>query len=166
MQTQKIIKYNICMDSRNLKKNDIFFDFISKKNKKNPYLEEIIKKKPKIIFSEINLNCKNSIRKKDLKKYFLKILLKKFRKKPKNLIAVTGTNGKSSVAHFFKEINKHLGISCASIGTLGFIENKNKTINTLTTPDIVTNHAKLNEYYKKKNKKCDYRNIKPRFRSR
>ena len=45
MQTQKIIKYNICMDSRNLKKNDIFFDFISKKNKKNPYLEEIIKKK-------------------------------------------------------------------------------------------------------------------------
>ena len=35
MQIQKIIKYNLSTDSRNLKKNDIFFfDFISKKNKK------------------------------------------------------------------------------------------------------------------------------------
>ena len=159
MQIQKIIKYNLSTDSRNLKKNDIFFDFISKENKKNPYLEEIIKKKPKIIFSESNLNFKNTICKKDLKTYFLKILLKKFKKKPRNLIAVTGTNGKSSVAHFFKEINKYLGISCASIGTLGFIENKNKTKNNLTTPDILTNHKKLNEYYKKKNTECSYRNI-------
>ena len=150
MQIQNIIKYNLSTDSRNLKKNDIFFDFISKKNKKNPYLEKIIKKKPKIIFSESNLNFENTIYKKNLKTYFLKILLKKFKKKPKNLIAVTGTNGKSSVAHFFKEINKYLGISCASIGTLGFIENRNKTNNTLTTPDILTNHMKLNEYYKKK----------------
>ncbi len=81
MQIQKIIKYNLSTDSRNLKKNDIFFDFISKKNKKNPYLEKIIKKKPKIIFSECNLNFKNTICKKDLKTYFLKILFKKFKKK-------------------------------------------------------------------------------------
>ncbi len=150
MQIQEIIKYNLSIDSRNLKTNDIFFDFISKKNKKNPYLEKIIKKKPRIIFSERNLKLKNSVYKKNLKRYFLKILLKKYKKKPKNLIAVTGTNGKSSVAHFFKEINKHLGISCASIGTLGFIENKKKTNNNLTTPDILTNHSKLNEFYKKK----------------
>ena len=70
MQIQKIIKYNLTTDSRNLKKNDIFFDFISKKNKKNPYLEKIIKKKPKIIFSESNLNLKNTICKKDLKSIF------------------------------------------------------------------------------------------------
>ena len=47
MQIQKIIKYNLTTDSRNLKKNDIFFDFISKKNKKNPYLEKNYKKKTK-----------------------------------------------------------------------------------------------------------------------
>ena len=81
MQIQNIIKYNLSTDSRNLKKNDIFFDFISKKNKKNPYLEKIIKKKPKIIFSESNLNFENTIYKKNLKTYFLKILLKKFKKK-------------------------------------------------------------------------------------
>ena len=71
MQIQKIIKYNLTTDSRNLKKNDIFFDFISKKKiKKNPYLEKIIKKKPKIIFSESNLNLKNTICKKILKLTF------------------------------------------------------------------------------------------------
>ena len=67
MQIQKIIKYNLSTDSRNLKKNDIFFDFISKENKKNPYLEKIIKKKPKIIFSESNLNFKNTIYKRSEK---------------------------------------------------------------------------------------------------
>ena len=77
MQIQEIIKYNLSIDSRNLKTNDIFFDFISKKNKKNQYLEKIIKKKPRIIFSERNLKLKNSVYKKNLKNYFLKILLKK-----------------------------------------------------------------------------------------
>ena len=81
MQIQEIIKYNLSIDSRNLKTNDIFFDFISKKNKKNPYLEKIIKKKPRIIFSERNLKLKNSVYKKNLKRYFLKILLKKYKKK-------------------------------------------------------------------------------------
>ena len=72
MQIQKIIKYKLTTDSRNLKKNDIFFDFISKKNKKNPYLEKIIKKKQKINFFLNNLNLKNTICKKVLKTYFLK----------------------------------------------------------------------------------------------
>ena len=53
MQIQKIIKYNLSTDSRNLKKNDIFFDFISKENKKNPYLEEIIKKNLKLYFLKV-----------------------------------------------------------------------------------------------------------------
>ena len=69
---------------------------------------------------------------------------------PKNIVGVTGTNGKSSVAYFFKEINKHLGIKCARVGTLGFFVNNKKTSNYLTTPDILTNYIKLNEFYKKK----------------
>ena len=52
MQISEISKNNLCIDSRKVRKNDIFFDLISSKNKENPYLKEIIKKKPKKIFSE------------------------------------------------------------------------------------------------------------------
>ena len=50
-------------------------------------------------------------------------------------MAVTGTNGKSSVADFFYQILKLNKISVASIGTLGvFSKNYNKKIN-LTSMD-------------------------------
>ena len=40
-------------------------------------------------------------------------------KKPKNIIAVTGTNGKSSVADFFHQILTLNNLPVATIGTLG-----------------------------------------------
>ena len=63
--------------------------------------------------------------------------------KPKNIIAVTGTNGKTSVADFFYQILKKNNIPVASIGTLG-IKYKNKFIKTnLTSPDIIELHKNL-----------------------
>ena len=44
MKISKIIEKNLCYDSRKLKKNEIFFDFISNKKKDNPYLKKIAKK--------------------------------------------------------------------------------------------------------------------------
>ena len=38
---------------------------------------------------------------------------------PKTIAAVTGTNGKTSVAHFIREIWQALGHPAASLGTLG-----------------------------------------------
>ena len=52
MKINKIIKKNFCNDSRNLKKNDVFFDFISDKKKNNPYLANIIRKKPYLIITK------------------------------------------------------------------------------------------------------------------
>ena len=39
MKISKIIEKNLFYDSRKLKKNDIFFDFISNKKIVNPYLK-------------------------------------------------------------------------------------------------------------------------------
>ena len=72
---------------------------------------------------------------KDLRKS-LGILCNKFyKKKPKNIFAVTGTNGKSSVADFFHQNSKN-NISAATIGTLGVKTQNFKKIN-LTSPDII-----------------------------
>ena len=77
------------------------------------------------------------------KKKFGKICSKFFNSKPRNIIAVTGTNGKTSVADFFYQILKLNNIHVASIGTLGIKLDK-KTLNTkLTSPDVITLHKNL-----------------------
>ena len=53
--------------------------------------------------------------------------VKFIKKKPNNLIAVTGTNGKSSVSDFYLQILKINKVGVASIGTLG-IKFQNKII--------------------------------------
>jgi len=68
------------------------------------------------------------------------ILASKIYKLPKNIVGVTGTNGKTSTTYFYKQIIELLGHHSASIGTLGVISNQNKEffekIDTLTTPGI------------------------------
>lgn len=68
------------------------------------------------------------------------ILASKIYKLPKNIVGVTGTNGKTSTTYFYKQIIELLGQNSASIGTLGVISSKNaaffKKIDTITTPGI------------------------------
>lgn len=59
------------------------------------------------------------------------------------VIAVTGTNGKTSVSQFIAQALESLGKPCGVIGTLGF-GRKDKLKNTgMTTPDPVTLQAVL-----------------------
>ncbi len=57
---------------------------------------------------------------------------------PETVVAVTGTNGKTSCAEMTRQIWRMLGERAASIGTLG-VTTADESISTgLTTPDIVT----------------------------
>lgn len=62
---------------------------------------------------------------------------------PETIAAVTGTNGKTSVAHFTRQIWSLLGHRAASMGTLGLHMPDGTVKPTLTTPDPVTLHADL-----------------------
>ncbi|MBL94370.1 MAG: UDP-N-acetylmuramoyl-L-alanyl-D-glutamate--2,6-diaminopimelate ligase [Alphaproteobacteria bacterium MarineAlpha3_Bin5] len=72
-----------------------------------------------------------------------------YQRQPAKIAAVTGTNGKTSVVNFLRQIWSFAGNNAASIGTLG-IQTSNlqssKTLNTtskLTTPGAVYLHQKL-----------------------
>ena len=58
---------------------------------------------------------------------------------PKSLneiVAITGTNGKTSIAEYVRQIWNFQKLPCCSIGTLGIIYNKKKIHETnLTTPE-------------------------------
>ena len=68
-----------------------------------------------------------------------------FSRQPRITAAVTGTNGKTSVAWFTHHIWKHLGHRSAAVGTLGITTATTDTANSLglTTADPVTLHHEL-----------------------
>ena len=86
-----------------------------------------------------------SIRIDNLKSYLPK-LAQNLYPEAKNikLIAVTGTNGKTSVSHFISQLLNALNIKNEVIGTLGLSHIDKKTINT--TPDIFTIYSALQDY--------------------
>jgi UDP-N-acetylmuramoyl-L-alanyl-D-glutamate--2,6-diaminopimelate ligase len=57
---------------------------------------------------------------------------------PATLVAVTGTNGKTSTVEMLRQIWQGAGHSAASIGTLGITTAQGSIHTGLTTPDIVT----------------------------
>jgi UDP-N-acetylmuramoyl-L-alanyl-D-glutamate--2,6-diaminopimelate ligase len=65
--------------------------------------------------------------------------------RPKTIVAVTGTNGKTSVAHFTREIWQAQGHKSASLGTLGVVTGSERHAGALTTPDPVALHRTLGE---------------------
>jgi UDP-N-acetylmuramoyl-L-alanyl-D-glutamate--2,6-diaminopimelate ligase len=57
---------------------------------------------------------------------------------PETVVAITGTNGKTSVADFLRQIFTASGMAAASLGTLGVIGPDGAAEPGLTTPDPVT----------------------------
>lgn len=78
----------------------------------------------------------------------LSYIASRFYKKPDNIVAVTGTNGKTSVAYFFQQLLSRLDQAAASMGTLGIISDDKKIIDTagsLTTLGTIQLHKTLQE---------------------
>ena len=64
-------------------------------------------------------------------------------RQPRTIAAVTGTNGKTSVVHFTREIWTGLGCAAASLGTLGLVTADGRRPGSLTTPDPIALHYDL-----------------------
>ena len=64
---------------------------------------------------------------------------------PETVVAITGTNGKSSTVDFLRQIWTRAGLGAASMGTLGAIGPGGKIDVGHTTPDPVTIHETLRE---------------------
>jgi UDP-N-acetylmuramoyl-L-alanyl-D-glutamate--2,6-diaminopimelate ligase len=68
---------------------------------------------------------------------------KVFPRQPGTMVAVTGTNGKTSVASFVRQIWAALDEQAASVGTIGLVTPSGEISGSLTTPDSVSLHELL-----------------------
>ena len=143
----KINIRGICFDSKKAKKGDIFFAITGNNTSGLKFVEEAISKGAVAIVSNKRIkyiyNKVPLITVKNVRKSLSEVCSKFYKNKPDNIVAVTGTNGKSSVADFFYQILNINKISVASIGTLGVFSKKyNKKIN-LTSMDPLSLHKTL-----------------------
>lgn len=67
-----------------------------------------------------------------------------------NIAAVTGTNGKTSVVNFVRQLWEKSGVAGASIGTLGVIGKGIDGYSGMTTPDPVWLHKTIKEIAERK----------------
>ena len=72
------------------------------------------------------------------RRLFAELAAKFYAPYPETVVAVTGTNGKTSTVEMTRQIWRMLGHRSASIGTLGVTTSDDQVKTGLTTPDIVT----------------------------
>ena len=125
---KKIFFSGISFNSKDIKRDNIFFAIKGNHFDGNKFISIAIKKGSKIIISEKRITNPQKdilfIHTKNIRKLLAEIAFKIYKNKPNNLIAVTGTNGKSSVSDFYFQLLKLNKIKVASIGTLG-VKSKN-----------------------------------------
>ncbi len=127
----------IAFNSKEVKRGYIFFALKGNNTDGNLFIKDAIKNGSEIIITDrFKINSwKNKVlflNYKNPRNLLAKFSSKIFKKKPNNLIGITGTNGKSSIANFYFQILNLNKIKVASIGTLGVngINIRNKFSNT------------------------------------
>ena len=141
-------------NSHEVKRNHIFFAIRGNRLNGENFINDAIDNGASVIVCSKKSSYKNKevpVIKTDNIRYLLSEISAKFYKlKPKNIFAVTGTNGKTSVADIFYQILRINKFPAASIGTLG-IKYNDKIIKTkLTSPDTISIHKYLSFLKKKK----------------
>ena len=148
-QKFKSIKFNnIRFNSKDCKPDDIFFAITGNNLNGNNYINDAITNGAKVIVSNKNFNGLNKnkilfIKSQQPRKLLAEVASNFYYKKPKNIIGVTGTNGKTSIANFYYQILNLNNKKVASIGTLGVKSKKFKLKTNNTSIDPINIHKIL-----------------------
>jgi UDP-N-acetylmuramoyl-L-alanyl-D-glutamate--2,6-diaminopimelate ligase len=152
-------KYNvqgISCDSRNLKPGDAFFAIKGEKIDGNRFINEALKTAKIVFTGDSSWKGEKIFYIQDIRLAVAIAAEIIYPHLSANLVAVTGTNGKTSVVSYIYQILKLLGQEAATIGTIGVnstikLEEKflKELPQSLTTADPITFRKILNELAEK-----------------
>jgi len=148
---EKLPLSGVTSDSRQVKKNYLFAALPGSKLKGSEFIKDAIHHGASIILADKTITLPSDtpdhvkiINSENPRQDFAKIAAKFYKLQPKNIVAVTGTSGKTSTVSFVQQLWHLSGIvKCASLGTLGLRGPGMCRYGSLTTPDTQSLHAEL-----------------------
>ena len=151
---RKVFFSGISFDSSKVRKDNIFFAIKGNKFDGNNYIDVAIKNGAKIIVTEKKINKKKVnvifLYTSNVRKLLAEVSYNILDKKPNKIVAVTGTNGKSSIAEFYYQLLRLNSKKVASIGTIGIKHEGAKKTLTNTTLDPIQLSSILKDLKSKK----------------
>jgi UDP-N-acetylmuramoyl-L-alanyl-D-glutamate--2,6-diaminopimelate ligase len=146
----------VCCDSRAVLPGDAFFCIKGEKKSGCDYISDALRRGASAIISEKKPNDISSqvvfITVSDSRSAYAYALSATYDDPADKMkmIAVTGTNGKTTVSGMIRNALMLAGKKCAQIGTLGAeFDSEYTSLDTMTTPDPDVLYALLDEYRKK-----------------
>ncbi len=133
-------------DSRKIKEGEAFFALPGTNVHGDAFCSEAVKNGAVVIVSDrevVPAPDVSVIIVDDVRKAYAQAASKCAGEQPSNLVAITGTSGKTSIVSFVQQIWNYCGIRGASIGTLGVSLGEQNTSGELTTPDPLSLHKIL-----------------------
>ncbi len=153
-KNKNIFVKGLAINSKKVKRGFVFFAIKGHKFNGEKFISEAITKGAVAVICSYNCKYKNNqipiIKTTKIRELLSKICSKFYKLKPKNIIAVTGTNGKTSVSDIFFQILSLNKIPVASIGTLGIKYNNKIIKSNLTSPETILLHQSLEKLKRKK----------------
>ncbi|KJC61135.1 UDP-N-acetylmuramoylalanyl-D-glutamate--2,6-diaminopimelate ligase [Bradyrhizobium sp. LTSPM299] len=143
-----VVVGGLAVDSRAVKPGDLFFALTGSRTDGARFIDAAIKAGAVAVASDhlpqgearvpfvITTNARRAL---------ALAAAKFYPRQPQTIAAVTGTSGKTSVAAFTRQIWQRLGLTSASIGTIGLVSDKRTVYGSLTTPDPIALHRQLDE---------------------
>ncbi|KRA50239.1 UDP-N-acetylmuramoylalanyl-D-glutamate--2,6-diaminopimelate ligase [Devosia sp. Root635] len=138
--------FGLNSDSRRIEPGDIFFALPGANVHGNQFVPDAVKRGALAVISDtapVGDPGVPVIIVKDVRASYARAASRIFEPQPEITVAVTGTNGKTSVAAFVRQIWQYAGIAGASVGTLGVDTATRHIDGSLTTPDSRTLHQSM-----------------------
>ncbi|MDB5537314.1 MAG: UDP-N-acetylmuramoyl-L-alanyl-D-glutamate--2,6-diaminopimelate ligase [Devosia sp.] len=138
--------FGLRSDSRNIEPGDIFFALPGGKIHGNDFIDEAVRRGALAVITDMHPVGDPGVPVivvTDVRAAYARAASRIFEPQPEINVAVTGTNGKTSVASFVRQIWTYSGIAGASIGTLGVDTETRHIDGSLTTPDARNLHQSM-----------------------
>lgn len=149
---------DVCDDSRKATNGSLFVAITGNDADGKKYIDDAIANGAKYILSDykqkIKLKNATYISSRNARRELAYIASHFFENNLRDIVAVTGTNGKSSTVDIIRQIWAYAGRNAASIGTLGVISSdgtSRKLSTTLTCPGPIELHRIFESFEDKKN---------------
>jgi UDP-N-acetylmuramoyl-L-alanyl-D-glutamate--2,6-diaminopimelate ligase len=131
---------NVAIDHRNISAGSLFGAFPGSRFNGEDFIAEAVSRGAVAVVARPDVIVDGAVHIADTnpRRRFASIAARFFDRMPGHLVAVTGTNGKTSTVEMCRQLWRMLGHRSASIGTLGITTADDQVKTGLTTPDIVT----------------------------